>query len=155
VSIFGPLFQAHGLPMLEAACHNIATWYDCTSTSVIVLLTALRTKGTTPLQERRLNWAFWALCSILSFPVPSTSSSSLQHHLSRKNMTRNLMFVSRTCRCIVLLSCSSFPDLGISATSFTPAHPPFRSLPFTAMVHMGMSSLVRTYLSIRFVTCTD
>ncbi|KAF5358764.1 hypothetical protein D9758_008558 [Tetrapyrgos nigripes] len=25
-SIFGPLFQEHGIPMLEAACHNIATW---------------------------------------------------------------------------------------------------------------------------------
>ncbi|KXN88654.1 Protein DENND6A [Leucoagaricus sp. SymC.cos] len=28
VSIFGPLFQEHGTPMLEAACHNIATWSD-------------------------------------------------------------------------------------------------------------------------------
>ncbi|RDB25779.1 Protein DENND6B [Hypsizygus marmoreus] len=28
ISIFGPLFQAHGIPMLEAACHNIATWRD-------------------------------------------------------------------------------------------------------------------------------
>ena len=27
VSTLGPLFQAHGTPMLEAACHNIATWY--------------------------------------------------------------------------------------------------------------------------------
>ncbi|KAK7461946.1 hypothetical protein VKT23_008378 [Stygiomarasmius scandens] len=27
-SIFGPLFQEHGIPMLEAACHNIATWSD-------------------------------------------------------------------------------------------------------------------------------
>ncbi|KAF9007539.1 hypothetical protein BDQ17DRAFT_1238106 [Cyathus striatus] len=26
--IFGPLYQSHGTPMLEAACHNIATWYD-------------------------------------------------------------------------------------------------------------------------------
>ncbi|KAF8150895.1 hypothetical protein B0H34DRAFT_666138 [Crassisporium funariophilum] len=25
-SIFGPLFDQHGTPMLEAACHNIATW---------------------------------------------------------------------------------------------------------------------------------
>ncbi|KAJ6608667.1 hypothetical protein B0H10DRAFT_1815325 [Mycena sp. CBHHK59/15] len=25
-TILGPLFQEHGLPMLEAACHNIATW---------------------------------------------------------------------------------------------------------------------------------
>lgn len=25
--VFGPLFEAHGTPMLEAACHNIATWY--------------------------------------------------------------------------------------------------------------------------------
>lgn len=28
-SIFGPLFQTHGVPMLEAACHNIASWYVC------------------------------------------------------------------------------------------------------------------------------
>ncbi|KAG6817261.1 hypothetical protein H0H87_010922 [Tephrocybe sp. NHM501043] len=28
ISIFGPLFQQHGLPMLEAACQNIATWPD-------------------------------------------------------------------------------------------------------------------------------
>ncbi|KAF8626595.1 hypothetical protein AX17_006513 [Amanita inopinata Kibby_2008] len=27
-SIFGPLYDAHGLPMLESACHNIATWRD-------------------------------------------------------------------------------------------------------------------------------
>jgi hypothetical protein len=25
-ALLGPLFQEHGLPMLEAACHNIATW---------------------------------------------------------------------------------------------------------------------------------
>ncbi|KIK62649.1 hypothetical protein GYMLUDRAFT_242791 [Collybiopsis luxurians FD-317 M1] len=30
LSIFGPLFQEHGLPMLESACHNIATWPDPT-----------------------------------------------------------------------------------------------------------------------------
>ncbi|KAJ7747216.1 hypothetical protein B0H16DRAFT_1675642 [Mycena metata] len=29
-SLLGPLFQEHGLPMLEAACHNIATWCDPT-----------------------------------------------------------------------------------------------------------------------------
>ncbi|KAJ6594236.1 hypothetical protein B0H19DRAFT_1012366 [Mycena capillaripes] len=29
-AILGPLFQEHGLPMLEAACHNIATWSDPT-----------------------------------------------------------------------------------------------------------------------------
>ncbi|KAF9468198.1 hypothetical protein BDZ94DRAFT_849450 [Collybia nuda] len=28
LSIFGPLFQLHGVPMLEAACHNISTWRD-------------------------------------------------------------------------------------------------------------------------------
>ncbi|KAK7044084.1 hypothetical protein VNI00_007800 [Paramarasmius palmivorus] len=27
-SVFGPLFEAHGIPMLESACHNIATWPD-------------------------------------------------------------------------------------------------------------------------------
>ncbi|KAJ7086181.1 hypothetical protein B0H15DRAFT_782487 [Mycena belliarum] len=27
-ALLGPLFQQHGLPMLEAACHNIATWYQ-------------------------------------------------------------------------------------------------------------------------------
>ncbi|KAH9481785.1 Protein DENND6B [Psilocybe cubensis] len=26
VALFGPLFEKHGTPMLEAACHNIATW---------------------------------------------------------------------------------------------------------------------------------
>ncbi|KIM35253.1 hypothetical protein M413DRAFT_20781 [Hebeloma cylindrosporum] len=26
VGIFGPLFENHGAPMLESACHNIATW---------------------------------------------------------------------------------------------------------------------------------
>ncbi|KAG5642025.1 hypothetical protein DXG03_003772 [Asterophora parasitica] len=30
ISIFGPLFQQHDLPMLEAACQNIATWRDPT-----------------------------------------------------------------------------------------------------------------------------
>ncbi|KAJ3514657.1 hypothetical protein NLJ89_g2253 [Agrocybe chaxingu] len=30
VGQFGPLFAAHGTPMLEAACHNIATWPDPT-----------------------------------------------------------------------------------------------------------------------------
>ncbi|KAJ7230450.1 hypothetical protein GGX14DRAFT_486146 [Mycena pura] len=29
-SVLGPLFQEHRLPMLEAACHNIATWCDPT-----------------------------------------------------------------------------------------------------------------------------
>ncbi|PFH46772.1 hypothetical protein AMATHDRAFT_69093 [Amanita thiersii Skay4041] len=29
-SIFGPLYEAHGLPMLESACHNISTWRDPT-----------------------------------------------------------------------------------------------------------------------------
>ncbi|KAG6827615.1 hypothetical protein H0H92_011072 [Tricholoma furcatifolium] len=28
ISIFGPLFQQHGTPMLEAACQNIASWRD-------------------------------------------------------------------------------------------------------------------------------
>lgn len=28
-SILGPLFQSHEIPMLESACHNIATWYIC------------------------------------------------------------------------------------------------------------------------------
>ncbi|KAF9266460.1 DUF1630-domain-containing protein [Marasmius fiardii PR-910] len=27
-SIFGPLFEVHGVPMLESACHNIATWFN-------------------------------------------------------------------------------------------------------------------------------
>lgn len=35
--IFGPLFALHGLPMLEAACHNIATWYVYALTIVQVL----------------------------------------------------------------------------------------------------------------------
>ena len=26
-SVFGPLYDIHGLPMLEPACHNIAAWY--------------------------------------------------------------------------------------------------------------------------------
>lgn len=26
-SVFGPLFEMHGVPMLETACHNVATWY--------------------------------------------------------------------------------------------------------------------------------
>ncbi|KAF8640309.1 hypothetical protein AX16_010204 [Volvariella volvacea WC 439] len=30
VSVFGPLYHTHGLPMLEAACHNIAVWPDPT-----------------------------------------------------------------------------------------------------------------------------
>ncbi|KAF7309518.1 UDENN domain-containing protein [Mycena indigotica] len=29
-TLLGPLFQEHGLPMLEAACHNIAMWSDPT-----------------------------------------------------------------------------------------------------------------------------
>ncbi|KAJ7680655.1 hypothetical protein DFH06DRAFT_1163828 [Mycena polygramma] len=29
-ALLGPLFQEHGLPMLEAACHNVATWSDPT-----------------------------------------------------------------------------------------------------------------------------
>lgn len=37
LSIFGPLFQAHGTPMLEAACHNIATWRDPTPGTTIEL----------------------------------------------------------------------------------------------------------------------
>ncbi|KAJ3831204.1 hypothetical protein F5878DRAFT_636381 [Lentinula raphanica] len=28
LSIFGPLLNEHGTPMLKAACHNIATWCD-------------------------------------------------------------------------------------------------------------------------------
>ncbi|KAF5327197.1 hypothetical protein D9619_004708 [Psilocybe cf. subviscida] len=35
--IFGPLFALHGLPMLEAACHNIATWPDPTPGKTIEL----------------------------------------------------------------------------------------------------------------------
>ncbi|KAF9016266.1 DUF1630-domain-containing protein [Hymenopellis radicata] len=27
-AVFGPLFEIHGVPMLETACHNIATWSD-------------------------------------------------------------------------------------------------------------------------------
>ncbi|KAK2460152.1 hypothetical protein APHAL10511_007831 [Amanita phalloides] len=30
VSIFGPLYDLHGLAMLESACHNISTWCDPT-----------------------------------------------------------------------------------------------------------------------------
>ncbi|KAJ7284512.1 hypothetical protein C8J57DRAFT_1447020 [Mycena rebaudengoi] len=35
--LLGPLFQKHGLPMLEAACHNIATWSDPTPGTSIEL----------------------------------------------------------------------------------------------------------------------
>lgn len=52
LSIFGPLFQAHGTPMLEAACHNIATWYDYTLAHVVLLIAA-QSEGVTPLQEPR------------------------------------------------------------------------------------------------------
>jgi hypothetical protein len=27
VATLGPLYHAHGPPMLEAACHNVASWY--------------------------------------------------------------------------------------------------------------------------------
>ncbi|KAF8969105.1 hypothetical protein BDZ97DRAFT_264108 [Flammula alnicola] len=37
VGIFGPLFEQHGTPMLEAACHNIATWPDPTPGSTVEL----------------------------------------------------------------------------------------------------------------------
>jgi len=37
ISIFGPLFQTHGTPMLEAACHNIATWHDPTPGATVEL----------------------------------------------------------------------------------------------------------------------
>ncbi|KAJ7650783.1 hypothetical protein FB45DRAFT_888787 [Roridomyces roridus] len=30
-ALLGPLFQQHGVPMLETACHNMATWSDPTS----------------------------------------------------------------------------------------------------------------------------
>ncbi|KAK0434313.1 hypothetical protein EV421DRAFT_1840584 [Armillaria borealis] len=36
-SIFGPLFSAHGLPMLETACYNIATWSDPTPGATVEL----------------------------------------------------------------------------------------------------------------------
>ncbi|KAK0204479.1 hypothetical protein DFS33DRAFT_1320461 [Desarmillaria ectypa] len=36
-SIFGPLFSVHGLPMLETACHNIATWSDPTPGATVEL----------------------------------------------------------------------------------------------------------------------
>ncbi|KAJ7163926.1 hypothetical protein C8R43DRAFT_989186 [Mycena crocata] len=36
-AILGPLFQEHGLPMLEAACHNIATWSDPTPGMIVEL----------------------------------------------------------------------------------------------------------------------
>ncbi|KAJ4493064.1 hypothetical protein C8J55DRAFT_556035 [Lentinula edodes] len=35
LSIFGPMFQEHGTPMLEAACHNIAMWPDPTPGTVL------------------------------------------------------------------------------------------------------------------------
>lgn len=38
VSIFGPLFEQHGIPMLEAACHNMATWYVFISVSISIVL---------------------------------------------------------------------------------------------------------------------
>ncbi|KAF9234226.1 hypothetical protein BU15DRAFT_90060 [Melanogaster broomeanus] len=38
VSKLGPLFQSHGVPMLEAACHNIASWYTPSSTIEIGFL---------------------------------------------------------------------------------------------------------------------
>ncbi|KAJ4480145.1 hypothetical protein J3R30DRAFT_3701503 [Lentinula aciculospora] len=37
LSIFGPMFQEHGTPMLEAACHNIATWPDPTPGTLLEL----------------------------------------------------------------------------------------------------------------------
>ncbi|KAJ6498965.1 hypothetical protein C8R45DRAFT_980498 [Mycena sanguinolenta] len=36
-ALLGPLFQQHGLPMLEAACHNIGTWSDPTPGMTIEL----------------------------------------------------------------------------------------------------------------------
>ncbi|KAL0577978.1 hypothetical protein V5O48_004015 [Marasmius crinis-equi] len=36
-SIFGPLFEAHGIPMLETACHSIAGWPNPTGGSVLEL----------------------------------------------------------------------------------------------------------------------
>ncbi|KDR78789.1 hypothetical protein GALMADRAFT_118246 [Galerina marginata CBS 339.88] len=35
--IFGPLFEQHGTPMLEAACHNIATWSNPTAGQTLEL----------------------------------------------------------------------------------------------------------------------
>ncbi|KAF8896541.1 hypothetical protein BD779DRAFT_1608730 [Infundibulicybe gibba] len=37
ISTFGPLFQKHGIPMAEAAGHNIATWRDPTPGETIEL----------------------------------------------------------------------------------------------------------------------
>ncbi|KAF8333860.1 hypothetical protein F5887DRAFT_991661 [Amanita rubescens] len=37
VSIFGPLYDLHGLPMLESACQNIATWCDPTPGQTVEL----------------------------------------------------------------------------------------------------------------------
>ncbi|KAG2017591.1 FAM116B protein [Coprinopsis cinerea AmutBmut pab1-1] len=37
VSILGPLFQSHGLPMLESACHNISGWSDPTPGTTVEL----------------------------------------------------------------------------------------------------------------------
>ncbi|KAJ7268648.1 hypothetical protein B0H12DRAFT_1095877 [Mycena haematopus] len=36
-ALLGPLFQQHGLPMLEAACHNMGTWPDPTPGTTIEL----------------------------------------------------------------------------------------------------------------------
>ncbi|GLB40135.1 putative stabilization of polarity axis [Lyophyllum shimeji] len=37
ISIFGPLFQQHELPMLESACQNIAKWRDPTPGEILEL----------------------------------------------------------------------------------------------------------------------
>ncbi|KIY68703.1 DUF1630-domain-containing protein [Cylindrobasidium torrendii FP15055 ss-10] len=36
-SVFGPLFAQHDVPMLETACHNIATWPDPTPGTILEL----------------------------------------------------------------------------------------------------------------------
>ena len=74
ISQFGPLFHAHGVPMLETACHNIASWYVASlSRPLSPLLTLGCQRRQSPSPGATVELGF--LGSVLQVELPLTSDS--------------------------------------------------------------------------------
>lgn len=79
ISQLGPLFHKHGVPMLETAYHNIASWYVASFLCSPPLLSPwMPKKGKAHHQVRLSNLVFWVLCSMSSCLSVTTVSNLLK-----------------------------------------------------------------------------
>lgn len=96
ISVFGPLFQNHGLPMLEAACHNIATWCVLFSTLYFILTICAKYRHD-PTPGSTLELGFLGVVLCVELPLTNdeqqfTETSPFVEKYDPRHHVRNLTF---------------------------------------------------------------